>query len=44
MGAGRPGRQNRTFVVDEMVRNKVFKGTENFWVRRKILRIMGKNF
>ena len=36
------GRQNCTFEleVDVMVRMKVFKGTENFWVRRKIFRMM----
>ena len=38
MGAGRPRRQNCTFGVDKMVRIKVFKGAENFWVRRKIFR------
>ena len=34
-GGGAMGRQNRAFGVDEMVRNKVFKGTGNFWERRK---------
>ena len=47
MGADHPGRhfkggrQNRAFDVDEMVRKKVFKGTENFWERRKIFRVVG---
>ena len=34
------GRQNCTFEVDVMVCMKVFNGTENFWVRRKIFRVM----
>ena len=38
MGAGCHGRQNRTFGVNEMVRMKVLKGEENFWLRRKIFR------
>ena len=43
-GGGPPGRQNRTSGVVGMVRKKVFKGTVNFWVRRKIFRVMGETF
>ena len=37
-------KSHRTFGVDEMVRKKVSKSTENFWVRRKAFRIIGKSF
>ena len=36
------GWQNRAFGVDEMVRKKVFTGTEIFWEGRKIFRV-GRN-
>ena len=35
IGAGRPGRQNWTFVVDEMESMKVFRGSENFLSQEK---------